>query len=376
MERAPSVFSNADLLAAKSKWSTCNGLGSRFPNIEVGTGSGRPVTIEFKPIPNPNQKGTCEEVEKTTAGHTLLRATITIYAKQANGTPCQPLSEDIGHAIGHIFGLGDAKSGACIGSLMGRRQQGSTRKKASPSECSEADKGWQMLKPEPPPFFGPPKPPFTPCRLEPDRFPLSTTLPLAGVSAVSDPASFPLFSNRTEVVGDILYLMEDWAILAHQVGAQGEVLSSETLSSSSLRFLLEGSVSRPPDAGQVEGQTSVSLLVQGPDHPHNERHVHPPRVELLPTAVPYLGEPLTAAVRVDFGEDRQLRGAELLFVSAQLPQGIDLAAVVSQRLALRYMSSKEHRVIVFAVVEVHYGAVLLRQSLVSLPECCCTPLCV
>ncbi len=151
---SPSVFSTQDLQNARGKWTGCGGLGSQFPSIEVGSGSGRPVHIQSVPGRNPNPGGGCENVSRTIAGHTLVEATITLYTQQANGTSCVPLGEDIGHAIGHIFGLDDAGGGSCSGSLMGPRQAGATRAAAGASECNAADWGYEMLNPEPDPGGG------------------------------------------------------------------------------------------------------------------------------------------------------------------------------------------------------------------------------
>jgi hypothetical protein len=145
---APSVFSTQDLQHAEDQWATCGGLGTQFPSIEIG-GGGRPVHIQHVPGRNPDSGGGCERVERTIAGHTLLDATITIYTQQGNGTSCFPLSEDIAHAIGHIFGLDDATNGSCGGTLMGARQAGGTRSPAGAAECTAADMGYEMLNPEP-----------------------------------------------------------------------------------------------------------------------------------------------------------------------------------------------------------------------------------
>lgn len=154
INNAPSIFSTQDLEHAQSQWSTCGGYGSQFPSIEIG-GSGRQVYIEVGGR-NPDTGGKCEKIDWNITGHTLMSATITIYTHQGNGTSCGPLDEDIAHAIGHIFGLDDATSGSCDGSLMGVRQAGGTRQPASIAECSAADWGYEMLDPEPDPGGGDP----------------------------------------------------------------------------------------------------------------------------------------------------------------------------------------------------------------------------
>jgi hypothetical protein len=163
INNTPSVFSTQDLQHAQSQWTTCGGAyGTQFPAIDIG-GSGRPVYIEHVPGRNPNPGGACERVEHSIAGHTLISATITIYTQQGNGTSCLPLSEDIAHAIGHIFGLGDATSSGCGGTLMGARPAGGTRSPAGPAECTAADMGYEMLNPEPEPNGGGPGGGTPPC---------------------------------------------------------------------------------------------------------------------------------------------------------------------------------------------------------------------
>lgn len=146
---APSVFSQQDLQYARSRWSGCSGYGTQFPSIDTGSGSGRPVNIHFVPSENPNGGGRCETVDIVAAGGTLVRADITIYLRQNNGQPCGPLEEEIGHAIGHVFGLDDAENGSCQGTIMGTRAQGQRRSPAGIAECSAADWGYEMLN-EPP----------------------------------------------------------------------------------------------------------------------------------------------------------------------------------------------------------------------------------
>jgi hypothetical protein len=154
INNSTSVFSDQDLQHAQGQWTTCgNAYGTQFPSIDIG-GSGRPVYVQHVPGRNPDPGGPCERVDRTIAGGTLLSATITIYTQQGNGTSCLPLSEDIAHAIGHIFGLDDATSSGCGGTLMGSRQAGGTRSPAGPAECTAADMGYEMLNPEPEPGGG------------------------------------------------------------------------------------------------------------------------------------------------------------------------------------------------------------------------------
>jgi len=159
----PSVFSTQDLQNAQSQWTTCGGAyGTQFPSIDIG-GGGRPVHVQHVPGRNPDPAGSCERVDRTIAGHTLVSATITIYTQQGNGTSCLPLSADIAHAIGHIFGLDDATSSGCGGTLMGARQAGGTRSPAGAAECTAADMGYEMLDPEPEPGGGAGGGGGTPC---------------------------------------------------------------------------------------------------------------------------------------------------------------------------------------------------------------------
>lgn len=149
---SPSVVSDDDLGEARDKWETCPGLGTDFPGIvlESEEASGRPVHVKIVAGRNPNAGSGCEEVSRQVSGGTLIEATITLYTKQSNGTSCNPITEDIGHAIGHIFGLDDVTTSECDGSLMGRRSAGTTRDAASPSECEIAPQGYEIYDPEDP----------------------------------------------------------------------------------------------------------------------------------------------------------------------------------------------------------------------------------
>jgi hypothetical protein len=91
--------------------------------------------------------------------------------------------------------------------------------------------------------------------------------------------------------------------------------------------------------------------------------------------VPHHGERLTAAVRIDIDEDREVRDSRVLYAVGRLSEGIDLAEEVRDRLKVTYASAKPHRVVVYAVVDVESGEMQLRESQVVLPQCCCNPLC-
>ncbi len=148
VNQATSVFSDTDLGNAISKWTVCPELGSRFPAIALESSglSGHQVKIVFRAGRNDQENSGCEHVERVTAGHNLLSATITLYSQQSNGTSCTPIAEDIGHAIGHILGLDDSTDSACEGTLMGGRAAGTTRQVASEAECFNAARGYHTWR--------------------------------------------------------------------------------------------------------------------------------------------------------------------------------------------------------------------------------------
>lgn len=193
------------------------------------------------------------------------------------------------------------------------------------------------------------------------------------------PPSIPpgFFSDRREVVDGIKYIMEDWAVLRLTAEEAGSTPLLRVEEASSVRTATRSlEVVALDMASSFEEPESAVLLIEAPVHPDNSRMIPTPGVELRPTALPYLGTRVTAAVRIDVGEDRRVREVQVLYSTGTLPAGMDLAGHLRTNLQLRYGSEKRHRVIVYGVVDLEAGRVRLRTSEVVLPLCCCNPTCV
>jgi hypothetical protein len=227
------------------------------------------------------------------------------------------------------------------------------------------------------------------CGGEPDRPPercsvtpevSTSTLVLSGTGS-ADLTALPsgFFSERREVVDGVSFIMEDWAVARVTAKESGSVrLLSVEGSSSTLLAPGPGTpvLSMRPAALGSNEPSAIALVIEKPVHPDNSRMIPIPRVELVPAALPYLGERVTAAVRIDLGEDRKIRESRVLYSTGPVPEGLDLAEHLRSHLRLRYASEKRHRVIVYGIVEVEAGRATLRDSEVVLPLCCCNPFCI
>lgn len=206
----------------------------------------------------------------------------------------------------------------------------------------------------------------------------TSTLGLGGARS-ADLTALPsgFFSERREEVDGVRFIMEDWAVARVAARDSGTVrlLSVEGSSSALLRSETPVLAMRPATLASNEPQT-LALVIEKPVHPDNSRMIPTPQVELAPAALPYLGQRITAAVRIDVGEDRAIRESRVLFSTGSFPGGFDLAEHLQRHLRLRYASEKRHRVIVYGIVEVEAGRATLRENEVVLPLCCCNPFCV
>lgn len=185
-----------------------------------------------------------------------------------------------------------------------------------------------------------------------------------------------LFSGRSEEVEGLRYVMEDWAVIGVDAWGGTRVLARGLDSGSWPLPAPKRFASLGGEYGlALEEPESIRLVIAPPFHPHNSRHIPRPSVAMPPARLDHRGDRVTAAVRIDVGEDRLVRDAKVLYSVGRLPSGIDLAAEVRDHLRVRYASEQQHRVIVFAIVDVESGMMYLRDSAVVLPLCCCYPLC-
>jgi hypothetical protein len=176
-----------DVQSAEGYWSGgCpQQYGNNFPGFNnYVNGGGIPVTVHFLNSPSP---ATCGDNRvNRDSNQAMTSATITVYALQADGTPCIPV-DSLAHEFGHIYGLADVPDTACIGRIMGGARLGQTRSVAA-SDCDVADQMFVTsteLNPPPDPYcdascwtycqnnvcpwdpYGPP--PQTPILLDLDR---------------------------------------------------------------------------------------------------------------------------------------------------------------------------------------------------------------
>lgn len=223
-----------------------------------------------------------------------------------------------------------------------------------------------------------PVPPPDQCSVTPEVS--TSTLGLGGMRS-ADLTEMPsgFFSDRREVVDGVRYVMEDWAVARVDAREPGSLrlLRVEASSSAHLGPTTPTPVLsvRPAALASDELQT-VALVIEKPVHPDNSRMIPTPAVELRPAALPYLGERITAAVRIDVGEDRRIRDTQVLYSTGALPAGVELAEHLETNLRLQYASEKKHRVIVYGIVQVADGRAHLRETQVVLPLCCCNPKCI
>ncbi len=126
----------AQLQAAVDTWRRgCAGaLGGRLPDL-VLAGPGVPVTVKRWPDSS-SRNGRCGQTTRKLVNGRLVAASIEIFARQNDGTPCFPLSDELAHEIGHVLGLDDSHWGV-PGSIMGPRLRGH-RREVSGEECAAA----------------------------------------------------------------------------------------------------------------------------------------------------------------------------------------------------------------------------------------------
>lgn len=240
------------------------------------------------------------------------------------------------------------------------------------TECEEEE------DPPPPPPDDPDDPPGPiPCSVTP---PVETDyLALTGQAQTGFEAmAESIFTGRIEEVGEFSYIMEDWELVGLDGSGAAPVVASGVEDELADHPVSVGSASMTAQAsGPPQEPTSLGVLIASPVHPRNSRHIPAPGIGLRNTRLPYQGEGFRVAVRIDLGEDRVARDAQVLHALGQVPSELDLGREIASRLRVRYASARQHRVIVFAVADVdRHGMVHMRDSQVVLPLCCCNPICV
>ena len=361
--------------------SKCNSSSLKIPQIQVGNCAGFPsneiLKLEVKFLPT-QPDGQTAECGFTDTDFTLGHGTLEVYDRANDGGNCTQNQEDIvSHELGHNMGFADLLP-QCQLTCSGRIMSGDiynngivVDRKVNTTDCNRAAL-INNPKPKPP---RPPRPdPFIPCRAAASAEVKTWVVPLgAGLDAI-DLDSASLFAGRIETVEGIPYLMEDWALVTYASDSRGRVSGTRVESSSSPVFELFGhglgaALDEQPPTGKV-------LVVQGPIHPHNARHIQKPAIHLPPKAIAFLGPEGRAVVRVDIGENRRIRNIQILDVLGNLPPSIDLNRYVQEELRLVYASERDHRMIIYLVLRFANGRLEVVEQRVSLPLCCCSPLCV
>jgi hypothetical protein len=125
-------FDVQELREAIALWSGgCRGWAAGGPRLEVG-GVGTKVVVRRR-ADSYSPNGGCGAVRIELENGRVRGATIDVFVRQANGTTCLPLVDEIAHEIGHVLGMRDTPVYAGA-SLMGPRRLGQ-RRQAHAGEC-------------------------------------------------------------------------------------------------------------------------------------------------------------------------------------------------------------------------------------------------
>jgi len=169
--------------------------------------------------------------------------------------------------------------------------------------------------------------------------------------------------TRKKRAGDIEFLMEEWAVV--EAKGNGEL---RVHAASSNAFANQKSLELAQGGGLAPG--SVSLVIQEPDHPLNERLIALPEPSLRKGRTPAESPFGTYVFRAEFGHDRVLDSFEAIHpAGVEIPEFESWAAEV---LDLEFHTDDSHRTVVFLILQLtRNGAVEIRGSHVLLPQCCC-----
>lgn len=183
--------------------------------------------------------------------------------------------------------------------------------------------------------------------------------------------------HRTELGTDGLsYLVEEWVILTYssQTGASGPRVSilnasSPEFAAAKSRDLTQGArVSWKGISSRREGSSETVLVIEAPIHPNNSRLVATPDLRLSDPEVPAGITPAGVLVRADFSEDETLQRLQVLRADGVVTD--NLLAVLKDRLQLHRNSTRHHRTVVFARIEIDKSMEVSSLATI-LPKCCC-----
>jgi hypothetical protein len=171
------------------------------------------------------------------------------------------------------------------------------------------------------------------------------------------------FANRPE--GAVF--VEEWVIVRNQPQVVSEVRNSSTeeFASSIANF-----TSMLSHAGLPDGDV---LIVQAATHPHNARHVPPPKFVPLNASLTSGWENLigTYWFRAEISESRKVD--HLSVFGTDSDRGLsDLQAVLQRELRVEFADHSRHRTVVFGFGRAtESGRLVVDSALTLVPACCC-----
>lgn len=135
--------SSTEVNTAIGYWSGgCLGYGRSFPSMSAGGSGGVAVSVTHHTGTSTLASGSCGRTTFTLQGpgNTVTSANIDLWDRQGNGVDCV-LTDTLAHELGHVLGLADNDTSACVGRIMGGRPPGGTRSVSS-SDCIVAGQRW------------------------------------------------------------------------------------------------------------------------------------------------------------------------------------------------------------------------------------------
>lgn len=201
---------------------------------------------------------------------------------------------------------------------------------------------------------------------------------LAGFEAtttwVVEPDSEPARASRQLAfkLGDFIsrpeasVFVEEWALVAEgDAGREIKMASTAGFASRAAELLTELQKESRPSAGV--------LIVEAANHPHNARHVRPPK--LIPVTLSLTNVEETKAGTYWFrGEISESGEVDHLFVfgSESGRSQPELEAALRRELRVEFENARRHRTVILAAARVSQtGRVAVDFGLALVPACCC-----
>jgi hypothetical protein len=135
--------SSTDISTAIGYWSGgCPGYGGSFPSMSAGGSGGIAVSVIHHAGTSTQTSGSCGRTMFMfqAPGNTVTGAVVEIWDQQGNGVDCV-FTDTLAHELGHVLGLADNSTSACVGHIMGGRPPGGTRSVSS-ADCTVAGQKW------------------------------------------------------------------------------------------------------------------------------------------------------------------------------------------------------------------------------------------